>query len=113
VDVARPVFRCPGEQQIDQFDDRGVARLVQQIARFFNFGQEAVRRFVAHLLEKLLGRTATEIVGQVDRGEDLILGCQHEGTIREADTAAEIVRRLEMGWIVEDDDEPLGGFERD
>src|SRR4030065_653085 len=64
VDVAGPVFDPPGEEEVDEGDDRGIARLVQEVPGLLDLGDEAVRGLFVHLLEELLGRAPAEVVGQ-------------------------------------------------
>ena len=107
VDVACPVLCRPGKEEVDQLDDRGVARFVQEVARLLDFGDDAVRGFLMHLLEELLGRAPAEIVGEVDRRLDRLLGRQNDGPLRPAEEPADVVHGLEIRGVVDRHDESL------
>ena len=111
MDIARPVLCRPGEEKVDQFDDRGVARLVEEISRLLDLRDEAVRRLVVHLLEKLLGRAPAEVVGKVDRRMDRLLGRKDHRPLRPAEEAAEVVHRREIRGVVHRHDESLRRIE--
>ena len=107
VDIACPILDRPGEEEVDELDDRSVARLVQEVPGLLDLGDEAVRRLLVHLLEELLGRAPAEVVGQVDRRMDRLLGGKDHRPLLPAEEAAEVVHRLEIRRVVNRHDESL------
>ncbi len=73
MNVAGTVFNGAGNQQVDKFDDRGVAGFVKQVGSFIDFRDQIVRRLFTDFFKIIFGGRAAHIVGQINGCGDRVL----------------------------------------
>ena len=77
VDITGIVAYSLGQHQVDQLDNRGVARIVKQVGRLLDLGDDRLRIFNIHILHDLVGMIlAGHVIGGINGLEDFFLGSQ-------------------------------------
>ena len=113
MDVAGAVLDGLGEDQVDELDNGSVARVVQQVGRLLDLGDDAVGRIAVHDLDEFLRRITAQVIGRIDGGEDRPFGGQHHFGVVAAEQPHQIVDGLEVGGVVHSDQEGLGRLHGD